>query len=70
MSKLLEAITDDNGQLEPAYIWGGIATVIGLGLQVYCTVKGKPFDLQGYGIGAGALIAGLGLGKKMGAKPQ
>nr|WP_199065150.1 hypothetical protein [Chromobacterium sp. ASV5] len=70
MSKLTEMLTDDDGQLEPAYIWGGVATAIGLGLQVYCTIQGKPFDLQGYGIGAGALIAGLGLGKKMGAKPQ
>lgn len=70
MSFIVEMWTDDEGKPEPAYIWGGIATAIGLGLQVYCTVKGKPFDLQGYGIGAGALVAGLGVGKKMGAKPQ
>ncbi|WP_019104080.1 hypothetical protein [Chromobacterium haemolyticum] len=70
MSFFVDMWTDDEGKPEPAYIWGGVATAIGLGLQVYCTINGKVFDLQGYGIGAGALITGLGLGKKMGAKPQ
>lgn len=68
MSKLLETITgDDNVTLEPAYCWGAVFAAAGLGLQIYCTVTGKAFDLQGYGIGAAAMLAGLGLGKKLGA---
>ena len=43
-----------------------MAFIVGLGLEVYAVANGKPFDLQGYGIGAGALITGLGLGKKLG----
>ncbi|MBV8047895.1 MAG: hypothetical protein JO171_12110 [Paludibacterium sp.] len=68
MHKWLEAVTgDDNQTLEPAYCWGAIFALAGLGLQIYCSVTGKPFDLQGYGIGAGALLTGLGLGKKLGS---
>lgn len=68
MAKLLEVITgDDNKTLDPSYWWGAIFAAAGLGLEIYCTVKGRPFDLQAYGIGAGALLTGLGLGKKLGA---
>jgi len=67
MKKLIEILTgDDNVTLEPAYLWGAMAFIVGLGLEVYAVANGKPFDLQGYGIGAGALITGLGLGKKLG----
>ncbi|MFC6520154.1 hypothetical protein ACFQAT_10575 [Undibacterium arcticum] len=40
--------------------------MIGLGLEVYSVVFGKPFDFQAYGIGAAALLAGLGLSAKFG----
>lgn len=36
-------------------LWA-LAFLVGLGLAVYCTVMGKPFDLQQYGIGVGALL--------------
>ncbi|MFC3111397.1 hypothetical protein ACFOFO_26230 [Undibacterium arcticum] len=65
--KLLELITgDDNLTLEPSYLWSGAAVLIGLGLEVYSVVFGKPFDFQAYGIGAAALLAGLGLSAKFG----
>lgn len=66
--KLLELITgEDNATLEPAYAWWALAILIGLGLEIYSVVKGKPFDLQAYGIGIGALLAAAGLGKKLGS---
>lgn len=69
MKKLLELITgEDNITLDPQHMWAAIAFLVGLGLQIYSTVEGKAFDLQGFGIGAGALLAGLGLGKKLGGE--
>jgi len=68
LKKLLEAITaEDNKTIEPAYLWWAVATLVGLGLEVYSVVAGKPFDFQGYGIGVGVLLAGAGFGKKVGA---
>lgn len=62
--KLIELITgDDNVTLEPAYFWAGVVIFVGLGLQVYSTVSGNSFDIQAYGIGAGAMLTGLGLSK-------
>lgn len=67
MSKLLELVTgDDNLTIEPAYLWGGVAFLVGVGLEIYAVTQGKTFDLQSYGIGIGALLASLGLGKKLG----
>ncbi|KUZ66897.1 hypothetical protein WI36_24340 [Burkholderia ubonensis] len=68
LKKLLQLVTsDDNVTLEPAYVWTAAAFVVGLGLEIYCTVAGKPFDLTQYGLGCGALLTGLGLGKKLGS---
>ncbi len=40
---------------------GVLSILVALGLQVYVVVfKGQSFDLQNYGIGIGALVAGLG----------
>jgi uncharacterized membrane protein len=65
--KLLEAVTGaDNLTIEPAYLWSAAAVVIGLGLEIYSVVAGKPFDMQAYGIGAGALLTGLGVSAKFG----
>ena len=68
LKKLIELITgDDNVTIEPAYFWWAVTMIIGLSLEIYCTVTGKAFDLQAYGIGAGVLMTGAGLGKKLGA---
>jgi hypothetical protein len=65
--KFIQLITgDDNTTLEPSYFWSAVAIIIGFGLEIYCTLKGKPFDLQSYGIGAAALLTGLGLSRKLG----
>lgn len=37
-----------------------ISVAVGLSLQVYVVVKGQPFDIQTFGIGVGALLAGAG----------
>lgn len=63
-----ELITgDDNHTLEPAYVWWGVAIVVGLGLEIYSVVTGKAFDLQAYGIGIGALMIAAGYSKKVGS---
>jgi len=67
LKKLLELITgEDNVTIEPAYLWWAVAMIIGLGLEVYAVVFGKPFDLMAYGVGVGALLGMGGLGKKLG----
>lgn len=67
MRKLLEAITgDDNVTIEPAYLWWALAILVGIGLEIYSVVTGKPFDLQSYGVGVGVLLVGGGFGKKVG----
>jgi len=64
VEKLLEAITgEDSLTIEPAYLWGALVVVVGLGLEVHSVVVGKPCDLQQSGIGVGALIVGAGLSK-------
>lgn len=68
LKKLLELITgDDNMTLEPAYVWWAVVIIVGLGLEIYCVIVGKAFDLQAYGIGAGVLMLGAGFSKKLGA---
>lgn len=42
-----------------------IAFAVGIFLQIYSVVSGGNFDLASYGIGIGALLSGLGLGKKL-----
>ncbi|WP_175795981.1 hypothetical protein [Burkholderia anthina] len=65
--KLGELVTgDDNKTIEPAYFLGALAFLIGLGLEVYAVTEGKPFDLQSYGLGVGALLVAVGAGKKLG----
>ena len=67
MKRLIHlVIGDDNATLEPSYFWSAVALLIGFGLEIYCTLTGKPFDLQAYGIGAAALLAGLGVSAKLG----
>jgi hypothetical protein len=67
LKKLLELLTgDDNTTLEPAYLWSAACVLVGLGLEVFSVVSGKPFDFQAYGIGGAALLGGLGLSAKFG----
>jgi hypothetical protein len=35
--------------------------VVGLSLNIYAVIKGQPFDMQTFGIGTGALFAGVGV---------
>ena len=68
LDKMMELVTgDDNKTLEPAFAFGAAAFVIGMWLEIYSVVYGKAFDLQAFGVGVGVLIAGLGLGKKLGS---
>lgn len=67
-TQLLQVITgDDNITIEPAYLWWAVSILVGLALEIYAVVFGKTFDLQAYGIGVGALLAGAGFGKKLGS---
>jgi hypothetical protein len=67
LKKLLELITgDDNTTLEPAYVWWAVALIVGLSLEIYSVLNGLSFNLKDYGIGAGALLALGGAGKKLG----
>ncbi|VXB26088.1 conserved hypothetical protein [Burkholderia sp. 8Y] len=67
IKRLLQLVTgDDNVTLEPAYAWSAVAVIVGLGLGVYSVATGKPFDMQSYGTGAAALLAGLGISAKLG----
>lgn len=66
--KLMELITgEDNSTLEPAYVWWALSLVIALGLEVYSVLTGVVFDMQAYGIGIGALLAGAGWSKRIGS---
>lgn len=38
-----------------------LSIVVGLGLNVFVVVKGNPFNMQDFGIGVGALFAGVGV---------
>lgn len=65
--KLSDLVTGDDGlALEPAYALSTLVILIGLGLEVYSVVFGKPFDYQAYGLGSVALLTGLGLSAKLG----
>jgi hypothetical protein len=50
-------------------LWA-LSVLIGLGLSVYSTVFKVAFDLQQYGIGAGALLAAGGAGLWAKAKTE
>ena len=66
--KLTELITgNDNLTLEPAYFLWVFTWAIGMGLEIYAVITGKPFDFQAYGIGMGTMLALGGVGKKLGS---
>ena len=65
--KLSDLITGDDGlAIEPAYALSAAVILVGLGLEVYSVLFGKPFDFQAYGVGAVGLLSGLGLSAKLG----
>ena len=65
--KLSDLVTGDDGlALEPAYALSTLAVLVGLFLEVYSVLTGKPFDIQAYGIGFGGLLGGLGISAKLG----
>ena len=56
---------DENENTSTFHFIAIISFIVGVFLQVYCVIKGIDFDLAGYGLGIGALLSGLGLGKKL-----
>ena len=55
----------DSSALSPAYVWWAACVVVGLGLEIYSVLTQASFDLQAFGIGVGALMAGAGFSKKV-----
>lgn len=55
----------EDGALDPAYVWWAACVVVGLSLEIYSVLTRAPFDLQAFGIGVGALMAGAGFSKKV-----
>jgi hypothetical protein len=61
MSIIRDLFTGLDGETQDIGRWGGaLMLLVGLGLQVYSTLTGKPFDMNSYGIGCGALALGIG----------
>ena len=62
----------DNLTYDLGRVLWALAFVIGVGVATYCAVTGKPFDLQNYGVGVGALLlaGGAALKLKEDTEPQ
>lgn len=61
----------DNLTFDITRISGASVVATFLGLAIYAVVgKGQPFDPQAYGVGAGAVIAALGVALGFGAKAE
>lgn len=50
-------------------LWA-LAFLIGIGLEVFCVIAGRIFDLQQYGIGVGALLLAGGGALNLKAKTE
>lgn len=50
-------------------LWA-LSFLVGLGLEVYCTVAVKAFNLQEFGIGVGALLVAGGYSLKVKASTE
>lgn len=72
---LLDLFLDANGDSDETvlYALAGIVTFNGLAIY-HVVVKGLPFDMQAYGIGFGAILAGIfagyGVKSKLERKPE
>lgn len=57
-----QLLTESDNRTHDIYRYPAVGSiVVGLGLNVYAVVKGQPFDMQAFGIGTGALFAGVGV---------
>lgn len=62
-------LADADGVLEIARTSGALVVLTFLGLSIYSVVwKHQHFDMQSFGIGAGAVIGALGAALKLTAK--
>lgn len=70
MNPLVLMFTETDNRTHDVFKYLALMTVvIAHGLQVYVVVwKGQPFDMQQFGIGIGALFAGVGAALMM--KPE
>jgi hypothetical protein len=50
----------DNATWDFGRVAGAVAFVVGLGLEVYCVLRGKPFDFTAFGLGVAAMSGGIG----------
>ena len=55
----------DNSTYDIGRVLWALAFIIGMALNVYSIVAGKPFDLQNFGIGVGALLLAGGAAIKV-----
>lgn len=55
----------DNQTYDIGRVLWALAFVIGLGMHVFMTLAGKPYDLQSFGLGVGALLLAGGAALKI-----
>jgi hypothetical protein len=61
MKILQDILTGKDNKTHDLGRWMGLVSfVAGIALEVYCVVSSKPFDFMGYGVGIGAIAAGVG----------
>lgn len=59
---LRQLVTESDNVTHDIYRYLALAAILtGLGLAITAVVKGQPFDMQNFGIGIGALFAGVGV---------
>ena len=65
MNKIInDILTEKDNVTHDSVGWlSCLSVVAGIVLQIYCTLKGIPFDAQAYGIGSAAIIGSLGFSK-------
>ena len=57
-----QLFTESDNITHDLYRYLAVASVVsGIGLQVYAVIKGQLFDMQAFGVGTGALLAGVGV---------
>lgn len=57
-----QLVTESDNTTHDIYRYLALASfVAGIALQIVSVYKGQPFDFQNYGVGAGALLAGVGV---------
>ncbi len=72
--KLMDILTEsDNRTVDAVRVLAVLAVVIGLALQVWVVIRWvgpapQPFDFQEFGLGLGAVFAGVGAALKL--KPE